>query len=290
METVDILIPFFNDSDGFRKTLASIKVQTCLPQLRIVVVDDGSQAEHARELAKLLDHSDVPYRILTNAQNRGRPYTRNVLLDNMESDYVAWLDSGDEWFPDKTWRQLSALKKAGVTKDSTDFWATCSYEWREAGKSPTQIRQQTEDDIIKALLDGKRLRAYLWSILSPTPAMARVGYFDTSLPRLQDLDFFLRFASSGGQLVQPEDFTALCAYNKDHIGRSAREIDAAYSHIFSKHDALLMRYGRKFRMKCQRKSKANCARFADENGDYKLAKSLMRQRNIVRWRYYIGLK
>lgn len=289
MESIDVLIPFYNDRDGFRKTIASIKAQTCLPQLRLVVVDDGSTAEHAHTLSRLLMQFDVPYRLITNAHNRGRPYTRNLLLDNIQSDYVAWLDSGDEWFPEKIARQLAALNKAGVTKDSDDCWATCSYEWREEGKAPQQITQQTEGDVIKSLLVGKKLRAYLWTILAPAPAMRRVEFFDKSLPRLQDLDFFLRFAISGGRLVQPDDETSLCAYNKDHADRCAREIDNAYSHIFEKHDAVYRNYGRKFRAECQRRAKKNSARFAEANGQIELGKSLQWQRHAIALRYLVGL-
>lgn len=289
METVDVLIPFYNDSDGFAKTLTSIKAQTILPQLRIVAVDDGSAPQHAHRLAELLDQSGMPYNLITNKANRGRPYTRNVLLDHMDSDFVAWLDSGDEWFAKKTERQLDALKSAGITKDSNDCWATCSYEWREAGEAPKEITQQTDGDATKALLLGRHLRAYLWTILAPAPAMRVVGTFDAAFPRLQDLDFFLRFVAYGGRLIQPDDTTALCAYNKEHAGRSASEIARSYDALFAKHDAIYQRYGRKFRMKCQRRAKTNCARFAEANGEVALARSLRQQRSSLAWRYYLGL-
>lgn len=289
METVDVLIPYYNDSGGFEKTLASIKAQTALSQLRLVVVDDGSDTQHAHRLAELLDGSGMPYNLVTNMANCGRPYTRNVLLDHMDSDYVAWLDSGDEWFPEKITKQLDALKSAGATKDTDNCWATCSYEWREVSKPPQQITQQTDGDVSEALLVGKHLRAYLWTILAPTPAMRVVGAFDAAFPRLQDLDFFLRFVSSGGRLIQPEDKTPLCVYNKEHSGRSATEIAKSYDNIFAKHDALFQRYGRKFRMKCQRRAYRNCARFADANGEVSLSQSLRRKRSILTLRYYLGL-
>jgi len=289
METVDVLIPYYNDSGGFEKTLASIKAQTALSQLRLVVVDDGSDAQHAHRMAELLDGSGMPYNLVTNMANRGRPYTRNVLLDHMDGDYVAWLDSGDEWFQGKIERQLYALKSAGVTKDTDNCWATCSYEWREESKLPQQITQNTDGDVSEALLIGKHLRAYLWTILAPTPAMRIVGAFDAAFPRLQDLDFFLRFVSGGGRLIQPEDKTALCAYNKEHFGRNATEIAQSYDSLFAKHDALFQRYSRKLRMKARSLAYKNCARFADANGEVSLSQSLRRKRSILTLRYYLGL-
>lgn len=289
MKIVDVLIPFHNDSDGFRKTIMSVRRQTLAQQLRIVVVDDGSSGDHAANVGSMLEQSGLEYTLKRNVQNRGRPYTRNVLLDCMESDFVAWLDSGDEWFPDKIERQLASLDQAGVDKDTDDCWATCGYEWREDGVEPQRITQKTDGDITKALLKGKELRAYLWTVLAPKVAMRRVGYFDADLPRLQDLDFFLRFASAGGRLVQPDVTMPLCAYNKEHTGRSASEINAAYDRIFLKHDRIYRQYGRRFRVECQRRAKKNCARFAVANGEVQLAKSLNRQRNAITWRFLLGL-
>lgn len=270
MATVDVLIPFYNDSHGFKKTLDSIKAQTCLPQLRIVAVDDGSIPEHAKNVAALLDQSGVPYRLITNVQNRGRPFTRNVLLDHMDGDYVAWLDSGDEWFANKISVQLDALAQAGVTEDSDDCWATCSYEWREAGKPPRQIHQATDCDIVYSLLQGSRLRAYLWTILAPRPAMQRVGYFDAKLRWLEDLDFFVRFANEGGRLVQSNIPDALCAYNKEHSGRGARMISESYDHLFRKHIDIYAGYGRLFTLQTRRNAIKNCLRFAKADHDQKM--------------------
>ena len=73
----------------------------------------------------------------------------------------------------------------------------------------------------RALLIGTDLRAYLWTLLSRADTLRNVGWFDERLPRLQDLDFFLRFALKGGRIVAPETNEALCIYHKTDLGRSA---------------------------------------------------------------------
>ena len=50
---------------------------------------------------------------------------------------------------------------------------------------------------------GRRLRAYLWTLLGTARAFKAAGRFDERLPRLQDLDYFLRFIAAGGTLVVP---------------------------------------------------------------------------------------
>jgi len=64
-----------------------------------------------------------------------------------------------------------------------------------------QVRQVTEQDQIKALLLGKNLRAYLWTVLCEAGSLRDVGRFDENLGRLQDLDYFIRFVLKGGVLV-----------------------------------------------------------------------------------------
>lgn len=285
--SVDVLIPYFNDADGFRQTLASIERQSAVSQLELVVADDGSTPEQAKRLRVMLGGTDLPYRLMTNGQNRGRPYTRNVLLDNMAGDYVAWLDSGDEWFDGKIAAQLAALAQAGADQHSTDIWATCNYEWREARKTPRSVTQQTDGDHVRALL-GDKMRAYLWTILAPRRAMQAVGYFDTSLPRLQDLDFFLRFTIGGGRIVKPQDPEPLCVYNKDHSGRNAAEIDSCYDILFDKYANAYRRFGRKFEMQCRRNAKKNAWKFATANGQIDLADKLKRQRRAIKVNYYLG--
>ena len=95
MATLDILIPHYNDIDGLELTLRSIAAQTWRGETRIVIVDDGSAPDSARAAREIGEAFSQPVTFIANARNRGRPYTRNVLLDAIDSPYVAWLDAGE---------------------------------------------------------------------------------------------------------------------------------------------------------------------------------------------------
>src|SRR3546814_9107930 len=99
MATLDILIPHFNDPEGLALSLRSISRQTWEGDYRIVTADDGSRPDIRRSVAAIAEHSAVKIDTVFNHVNRGRPYTRNALLDSIDSRYVASLDAGDEWYP-----------------------------------------------------------------------------------------------------------------------------------------------------------------------------------------------
>ncbi|HET7717207.1 MAG TPA: glycosyltransferase family 2 protein [Bauldia sp.] len=274
MATLDILIPHFNDVHGLDVALKSIAAQTWRGDLRVVIVDDGStrDALHgARLLAESFAH---PVTFIENGRNRGRPYTRNVLLDSVDSPYLAWLDAGDEWFPEKLAAQFDALAKA--ESEDAFLWMTCHYhwQWRETGTVRVKL-QKTDQDQLKALLIGTDLRAYLWTILAPARTFADVGWFDERLPRLQDLDYFLRFVLKGGRILEPGGEDALCVYHKTDLGRSADQIRECNAYIFDKYRVLYNRYGTRFLKTRLFHMEMHSARFAANNEDYPKANRYM---------------
>lgn len=283
MATLDILVPHYNDPEGLVLSLRSIIHQSWQGSKRIVIVDDGSAQDHRSAVCSIVDDfrqmdsggSSVRVDLLLNEVNRGRPFTRNVLLDAVESRYVAWLDAGDEWYPNKLNAQfeLMELIEASHTKRMT--WITCNYDWRWHGGKKRTIRQRTEQDQHKALLVGHDLRAYLWTLLGSAESFRSVGYFDERLPRMQDLDYFIRFVSHGGVIRNMDGDNPFCIYHKSDLGRDADEIRACNALIYDKHRVIFNRYGNSFRSMRLYKMDMLAARFAQNNRDKKKAQFYM---------------
>lgn len=270
MATLDILIPHYNDPEGLALSLRSISRQTWEGDFRIVVADDGSRPDIRKSVAAQAEHSEMNIEVVYNEINRGRPYTRNVLLDSVESAYVAWLDAGDEWYSRKLDKQFEEVKLLESAHLDTPFWVTCNYDWASTGRKKRKISQRTDQDQIKALLMGGSLRAYLWTLLGPTQSFKNVGWFDEKLPRLQDLDFFIRFVTHGGLIRNAREGGALCVYHKSDVGRDAQEVRACNERIFDKHRVLFNRYGDGFIAMRRYQMEMLAARFAQNNKSQKL--------------------
>lgn len=265
MAELDILVPHFNDVPGLAASLNCIAAQTWDGSMRVVVADDGSSSECLRQVEDLVEQSPLSITLICNETNRGRPYTRNVLLGALESKYAAWFDSGDEWYPDKIATQMARLATQIDRPSEGAKWISCHYDWRWGGGRSRQVHQRTNQDQVKALLFGQDLRAYLWTILCASSSLRDVGWFDERLGRLQDLDYFIRFALKGGIILDAGVPQSLCAYNKSDIGRDADEVRSCYEYIFDKHRTLYMRYGNKFAQECRYQMEMQAARFAMNN-------------------------
>lgn len=282
MRALDVLIPHYNDPDGLALSLKSISRQTWPGPIRVVVVDDGSTAENraaVQEAAEGFPHIARPdfsrkIDLIFNEENRGRPFTRNALLDAIDSPFVAWLDAGDEWYPKKLELQFGRLEEEPSDKQG-DRWITCNYHWAWNGGKKKKLNQRTDQDQKRALLMGNNLRAYLWTLLGTAESFRKVGQFDDRLPRMQDLDFFLRFVRGGGSILKPHTDDALCVYHKSDIGRNADEVRKCNALIYRKHEALYERYGKQF---CQMRlynMEMLAARFAQSNDDHAKARRYM---------------
>jgi glycosyltransferase involved in cell wall biosynthesis len=268
MKCLDILIPHYNDFSGLKKSIKSVEMQSWEGTLRVVVADDGSPIEVFDRVEKLLSAAPFSTKLLRNTMNRGRPHTRNRLLDEIQAPFVAWLDAGDLWLPDKLsiqFEHLDRLRNQGESVD--DCWITCNYDWRWEQGRTRNCSQNVDQDQVKALLMGDNLRGYLWTILASASTFIKVGGFDENLPRLQDLDYFLRFAKGGGRLVKPPTEDSLCIYEKSDIGRDSREIRRCNARIFAKHADSYYSYGPHFLRVRLYKAELLSARFAKNNGD-----------------------
>lgn len=242
--------------------------------MRVIVIDDGSPDDDYAQVEKICekfrDFGIASLVLDRNPHNLGRPKTRNRLLMQAEARYVAWLDAGDIWYPNKLaiqFEHLLRLRFAG--KDVDTIWVSCAYDWHQSGQAkPRTIQQDPAQDQIQSLLVGIKLRSYLWTLLGTAEAFRIAGRFDEDLPRLQDLDYFLNFVRAGGRIEVPPSQAAQCCYFKSDIGRNAREVHACYDLILRKHRPVILGYPAALRSELGYKVKRLSARFARSNGEY----------------------
>jgi glycosyltransferase involved in cell wall biosynthesis len=102
---VSVIIPTYNRADLCKRAVESVLFQT-YPQLEIIVVDDGS-IDNTKGVLEGMD-SRVHY---LYQKNQGVSAARNYGLDRANGDFIALLDSDDEWLPWKLECQLEVLKK-----------------------------------------------------------------------------------------------------------------------------------------------------------------------------------
>lgn len=110
---VAIVIPYYQKQAGIlSKAVRSVLAQEGGIDWTIVIVDDQSPVPARSELAELLPGNEA--RILIVEQPNGGPAAaRNRALDSVPAgtEYVAFLDSDDEWVPAHLARAVAALEE-----------------------------------------------------------------------------------------------------------------------------------------------------------------------------------
>lgn len=289
MSVLDVLIPHYEDASGLALSLDSVYAQNNSDNFRVVICDDGSSVSTREALEEIAQqHSNIV--LINNEKNQGRARTRNTLLDSIESPYTAWLDAGDEWYPEKIKLQFDAIYRSMFRQRENVVWATCNYDWQWNLGRKRKRKQNINGDQMKSLMVGQSLRSYLWTVLAESENFKNVGYFDEKLPRLQDLDYFMRFVSRGGRLISPDTDKPLCVYHKSDVGRNAEEIKSCYYHIYNKHAHAYGKFRPVFRRNRRYDIELHAARFAQNNNNRTaMCKSIARAAAINPTRFFYSL-
>lgn len=190
---VSIVLPTFNRASLLPRAISSILAQT-FSNFELIIVDDGS-TDNTAEVVK--EFTDPRIIFIPLGKNYGGSYARNQGIKAACAEFVAFLDSDDEWLPEKIELQIARLQA------SDDPYATVvyclGYECTEERKKIPNLVLH-EGDVFDHLLRG-------W--LPPTTslfivkrsALLEVGGFDESLPSFQDYDLWLSLAAANNHFL-----------------------------------------------------------------------------------------
>lgn len=257
-------IPAYNAAASIEAAVLSILRQTWRGSMEILIVDDGS-TDRTVQVANRLAQQYGAVRVVQHGENRGRPAARNTILRESRGEYMTWADADDEWYPNKLAVQFDELLASAEAQAGEPVICMSSFDWRwsHSGKLQHRVPDVTSDPL-KAFLSG-RVGAYLWTMLARTQTFRDVGEFDAQLPRLQDLDFLIRFAARGGRIVVSNPARPLCVYHKNDDDKPGRVIEQSLSHIWRKHYPLYRQYGRGFCRGARRRHLLLASRHAYSN-------------------------
>ena len=121
---ISVVIPVYNRAALIGKTISSCLKQSYRP-LEVIVVDDCSSDDLASALSPFVDDERV--RLVSHEHNQGVSAARNSGVRAARGDYVAFLDSDDEWKPAKLEKQMELVRSDGgqaiLCGTMTEVWA-----------------------------------------------------------------------------------------------------------------------------------------------------------------------
>ncbi len=199
-----VLIPAYNEALHIEGAIRSVLDQAASCPVQIIVVDDGSTDDTAAIVTRL--KRDYPTIRLIKTANRGIPYTRNTLVENIPDtcDYVTFLDADDAFAPGRIERHFLLF----ASDPTLDFvFGQLRLVNAEAGGLSGAI---TDDDTIAR---GPSLSAGTYA----KSLIRRIGSFDPEFRQSEDMDYLFRIIESGAQCFLLDEVATFYRRHKGNI-------------------------------------------------------------------------
>ncbi len=190
---VSVVMPTFNSEKTVLRALKSVLAQT-YDNIEIIIADDASH-DDTRQRVESLAEKRVTFLESDAKTNLGPAMARNRALAVARGDYVAFLDSDDEWMPEKLAIQVEFMEAK----------PDCSIVVSNAEDvSPEGRILELEFDSTPPARGPEAWRVLLkYPFISTPNVMARLdlvrdlGGFNTKLFVSQDQDLWIRLALHG---------------------------------------------------------------------------------------------
>ena len=175
---ITAIIPTFNRAKQTNKAIESVLSQT-RPVDQIIIIDDASTMPFE------FDHPMVS--VIRHSENKGVSAARNTGLQHAENEWIAFLDSDDEWVEDKVEKQVKDI----ADNPNIKFFYT-DETWLRGSKILVKKKHQVKKsgwvfkDCIKQCFIGASTAMIHKSVFDS------IGDFDTKLTVCEDYDFWIR--------------------------------------------------------------------------------------------------
>ena len=211
---ISVILPTYNRKHTLQRSIGSILNQTYRPS-EIIIIDDGS-SDGSSELIE----SDYPNIRLIKQSNSGVSSARNKGIKNSKGQWIALLDSDDEWLPDKLEKQVQSLKEY-----SEYLFCHTNEIWIRRGVRVNQGKkhQKYGGYIFDKCLDICRISPS--SSLFHKSILEDAGLFDESLRVCEDYDLWLRITAKYPILFLDELLIKKYGGHKDQLSRVPEGIE-----------------------------------------------------------------
>ncbi len=182
---VSVVIPTYNRIAYLGRAISSALKQS-YPVNEIIVVDNGSTDQTLSYIKKKFTSIKVIIE-----KKRGVSFARNIGVKNCKNEWIAFLDSDDEWITDKIEKQIFLIRESNF---KYQFIHTNEI-WIKNGKLKNQKKKHLKlgGYIFEDCLDICKISPS--SVMLKKKLLNKFGLFDTKFKVCEDYELWLRLAS-----------------------------------------------------------------------------------------------
>jgi len=242
---VSIIIPTYNRAHLIGETLDSVLAQT-YANWECIVVDDGS-SDNTDEVVGAYVKKDprFQYHKRPDTHKPGGNGARNYGFGLSNGEYVQWFDSDDVMF-----KECIKEKVNPFINDKTLDIVFCAYTYFDKNGIKNRVSNLTySGDILGDKLKGKLIFSTL-SFLVKKKVVTN-HFFDETIRKSQDVDFFFRLFSKNPDLNIQHVSTPLYKVRKNH-GQISTAVSKSGIELKSKcivHERILQFYKKENNLK-----------------------------------------
>ena len=182
---VSVIIPTFNRKQLCKRAVTSVLNQT-YADFELIVIDDcstdGTTAEYL-----FGNNGDTRCTYVRNSVNVGVSQSRNLGVSLSRAEWIAFLDSDDEWHPDKLKKQVKWIS------ENPDYHIVQTREiWIRKGirVNPPKTHEKIAGYIFRESLD--RCMITPSSVMMKKRLFIEASRFNESIPACEDYGLWLR--------------------------------------------------------------------------------------------------
>ena len=226
-DSVSVVIPAYNAGNHITRAIDSVLAQT-IPADEIIIVDDGSTDNTAAIVKNYGDKVSYIYQ-----KNSGVSVARNTAIEASKGTWIAFLDSDDQWLPDKLRQQIKLLKDHPQLLWTTANYITCLNN--ESRQAPWLLPDKAKSLLVSKEYFENYLLAYAagaggWTgtMLINHNVLREVGGFPPGRTKGEDLDLWFRIAYRYPQIGYTS--TPLAKYHLDTPTSAVRTLRDSQHH------------------------------------------------------------
>lgn len=198
---VSVIIPTFNREKTLQRAINSVLSQT-YQDFELLICDDAS-TDTTINLALRNQERDSRIRVLCLPYNKGPAAARNLGMLEAKGEYIAFLDSDDEWLPGKLECQVNRMDSephevgvcfCGDRLIKNEDHATLTFSIPD---------KEWERETFRKYVRGQ-IKTHTPNVLFRRSCLQKVGMMTPEMRVNEDEEFLFRFLNCFGLAVIPE--------------------------------------------------------------------------------------
>jgi glycosyltransferase involved in cell wall biosynthesis len=234
---ISVIIPTFNREFSLKKSITSVLNQS-YNDFEVIIVDDASTDNSFDVVKPYLKDPRVRYIKLDS--NEGAQAARNRGIRSATGNYIAFLDSDDEWTPEKLQIQINETNEAAPLR--VIHSDACVVNERTGEEKRFGI-PNLNGYVYKELLASPG--PLLQCILAPKSCFEQIGYLDERVPSFQEWDTAIALSKHYEFVYCDEPLAIYHLHERDTISKDKKRVAEGWRYVVNKYqDEIFGQLGR----------------------------------------------